>query len=123
MAALWKVYFFGRPAFNGVSVARMIFSVLISRPLISETPIRSKSLFFISKPAFRQAFFTCAMTAYSGSGMVKLSRICLIFLIFGASGAFSAGLMAGFTTGLGTAVLANVAGRFFVAGGGFFSTT
>ena len=37
-------------------------------------PIRMSSLFLISKPSFRQAFLTFASTAYSDSGMVKLSR-------------------------------------------------
>ncbi|HWZ47039.1 MAG TPA: hypothetical protein VNX00_02325 [Herbaspirillum sp.] len=50
--------------------------------------------------------------------MVKLSRICLIFLIFGASGAFSTG----FTTGLAAVVFTNAEAGFFAAAAGFFAT-
>src|SRR5476649_2849061 len=66
--------FFGRPVFSCGKPASTFCRVARSIWLIRATPIRSNSLFLISKPAFRQAFLTWPSTAYSCSGMVKLSR-------------------------------------------------
>jgi hypothetical protein len=43
------------------------------------TAARRISLFFAGTPAFRQRLFNAAIKAYSGSGMVKLSRTSLGF--------------------------------------------
>src|SRR5471032_3280717 len=89
--------FFGRPVFSCGSAASTFCSVARSIWLISATPMRSNSLFLISKPAFRQAFLTWPSTAYSCSGMVKLSRTSLSLSLCLASAVFSAGLATVFT--------------------------
>src|SRR5450830_1116326 len=106
-------YFFGRPTFNGVRPASSVFSLPVSRFLISDTPMRSRSLFLISKPALRQAFLTWLSTSYSVSGMVKLSRTCLIFFSFNS--VFFSALATGFATALTAGFAAGVSG-FFSAG-------
>src|SRR5471030_703494 len=101
--------FFGRPVFNCGSAASTFCSVARSIWLISATPMRSNSLFLISKPAFRQAFLTWPSTAYSCSGMVKLSRTSLSLSLCLASADFSVGLAAVFTAAVLAAGLAAAA--------------
>src|SRR5471032_2297598 len=105
--------FFGRPVFSCGSAASTFCSVARSIWLISATPMRSNSLFLISKPAFRQAFLTWPSTAYSCSGMVKLSRTSLSLSLFLVSAVFSAGLAAVFAA---AALLAGLAAGFAAAG-------
>src|SRR5471030_2213509 len=104
--------FFGRPVFSCGSAASTFCSVARSIWLISATPMRSNSLFLISKPAFRQAFLTWPSTAYSCSGMVKLSRTSLSLSLFLVSAVFSAGLAAVFAA----ALLAGFASAALAAG-------
>src|SRR5471030_2629200 len=92
--------FFGRPVFSCGSAASTFCSVARSIWLISATPMRSNSLFLISKPAFRQAFLTWPSTAYSCSGMVKLSRTSLSLSLYLVSAGFSAFLAAVFAAAL-----------------------
>src|SRR5471030_57665 len=101
--------FFGRPVFSCGSAASTFCSVARSIWLISATPMRSNSLFLISKPAFRQAFLTWPSTAYSCSGMVKLSRTSLSLSLFLVSAVFSAGLAAAGLAALGAALAAGFA--------------
>src|SRR5471030_2322859 len=111
--------FFGRPVFSCGSAASTFCSVARSIWLISATPMRSNSLFLISKPAFRQAFLTWPSTAYSCSGMVKLSRTSLSLSLFLVSAVFSAGLAAVFAA---AALLAGFASAGLAAGfGGWLS--
>src|SRR5471032_1482814 len=105
--------FFGRPVFSCGSAASTFCSVARSIWLISATPMRSNSLFLISKPAFRQAFLTWPSTAYSCSGMVKLSRTSLSLSLFLVSAVFSAGLAAVFAA---AALLAGFASAGLAAG-------
>src|SRR5471032_901601 len=105
--------FFGRPVFSCGSAASTFCSVARSIWLISATPMRSNSLFLISKPAFRQAFLTWPSTAYSCSGMVKLSRTSLSLSLFLVSAVFSAGLAAAFAA---AALLAGFASAGLAAG-------
>src|SRR5471030_1261729 len=98
--------FFGRPVFSCGSAASTFCSVARSIWLISATPMRSNSLFLISKPAFRQAFLTWPSTAYSCSGMVKLSRTSLSLSLCLASADFSVGLAAVLAAGLAATALA-----------------
>jgi hypothetical protein len=83
--------FLGRPGFKGDSVATAAFNAANSRSRISTTPTRRSSLFFTSNPAFKQFFFTSPSTAYSISGIVKLSRINFAFLTF----SFASGVVTG----------------------------
>src|SRR5471032_201449 len=92
-------HFFGRPVFSCGSAASTFCSVARSIWLISATPMRSNSLFLISKPAFRQDFLTWPSTAYSCSGMVKLSRTSLSLSLCLESADFSAGLAAALAAG------------------------
>lgn len=62
---------------------------------------RNISLFFAAKPAFRQRFLSVAISAYSESGMVKLSRTSLVF--FGLPGLSFLLFLAAFGTGAGGA--------------------
>src|SRR5471032_976350 len=113
--------FFGRPVFSCGSAASTFCSVARSIWLISATPMRSNSLFLISKPAFRQAFLTWPSTAYSCSGMVKLSRtslslsLCLAATALAATGlaatdfAAAGFAAAGFAAALGAALAAGLA--------------
>src|SRR5450830_1507766 len=104
--------FFGRPVFSCGRPASTFFSVARSICEISATPIRSNSLFLTSKPAFRAAFFTWPSTAYSASGMVKLSRTSFsLWALTLASGAV-AGLAAAFGAAFGTALGAGLAAAF-----------
>src|SRR5690606_35207905 len=64
----------GRPVFSCGRLSSTWRRVAMSRRPTSATPMRSNSLFLTSTPAFRQACLTAASTAYSSSGMVKLSR-------------------------------------------------
>src|SRR5471032_2740757 len=126
--------FFGRPVFSCGSAASTFCSVARSIWLISATPMRSNSLFLISKPAFRQAFLTWPRTSYSASGMVKLSRTSFGLRAFsletagalatGLATTLAAGLAAGFTaafaTGLAAAALA--AGLTAALAAGFAAT-
>src|SRR5471032_1521817 len=105
--------FFGRPVFSCGSAASTFCSVARSIWLISATPMRSNSLFLISKPAFRQAFLTWPSTACSCSGMVKLSRTSLSLSLFLVSAVFSAGLAAVFAA---AALLAGFASAGLAAG-------
>src|SRR6185312_6564109 len=107
----------GRPAFKGGKVASTAFRPSTSIFEISATPIRSNSLFFTSTPALRQAFLTEPSTAYSGSGMEKLSRISFDFLTLGASAASALAGLAAFT---GLAGLAGFAALGLAAPAGFF---
>src|SRR5476649_718135 len=104
--------FFGRPVFSCGSAASTFCSVARSIWLISATPMRSNSLFLISKPAFRQDFLTWPSTAYSCSGMVKLSRTSLSLSLCLESADFSAGLAAVFTA---AALAAGLAAAGFTA--------
>src|SRR5450830_1856144 len=91
--------------------------------LIRATPMRSSSLLRISKPAFRQAFLTWPSTAYSASGIVKLSRTrrSLAGFSLTVSAALVTALVAGLVAGLAVALAAGLAAFAALAGFSAFS--
>src|SRR5471032_1566984 len=108
--------FFGRPVFSCGSAASTFCSVARSIWLIRATPIRSNSLFLISKPAFRQAFLTWPSTAYSCSGMVKLSRTSFSLRVLSLAASTGAGLAAAaLGVALGAGLAAGLAAAFGAA--------
>src|SRR5471032_2424015 len=114
--------FFGRPVFSCGKPASTFCRVARSIWLISATPMRSNSLFLISKPAFRQAFLTWPSTSYSASGMVKLSRTSFGLRAFslatatGLATALATGFATALTAGLAAALTAGLAAAAFAAG-------
>jgi hypothetical protein len=125
--------FLGRPALSGSSLAISVFKLDRSVLLSNNKPTRRSWLFFASMPALRQAFFTWFNTAYSASGMVKLSRTNLAFFTFSfvgavvtavtatglaVTGVFTAGFFAGLVAGL-VAAFVGIAGVITFAAGAF----